>query len=250
MKVFCTAALGLAVGAGIALTATGVSAGGFDRDRGSIKDGPYRAVHKWTGCYAGLHAGWGRANTEGFFTNAAGVGNFAYDYDADGGLAGVHAGCDYQINPGFVIGVVGDYDWTNIDGSQTNISDRTGTFATTYIHSTDIDRMASLRARAGVVGMGALWYVTGGWAWVRDEHSIAFTPAFGGGPPFLTYKDTRNGWTLGAGVEGYLFPHVTGFVEYRFTRVDGDTVNAPAVNTIDHLGDTDIHTIRVGFSIR
>jgi outer membrane immunogenic protein len=238
MKVLRAEMLGLTIGAVLALSATAASATGFGE-----RDGPRRT---WTGCYIGAHAGWGWANTQGRFTNGAGVGNFPYDYDSDGGLAGLHVGCDVQISSALVIGVVGDYDWADISGSQTNIADTTGTFLTLYTHATDIDQMASVRARLGVVDVNALWYVTGGWAWAHTEHSISVA---GAAAPLLTYKDDRNGWTLGAGVEKYLSPHLTGFLEYRFTRIEGGTVG-PAANTIDRLSDTDVHALRFGFSFR
>jgi len=239
MQVLRAEMLGLTIGAVLVLAASGASATGL-----GDRDGPRRT---WTGCYAGAHAGWGWANTQGRFTDAVSAGNFPYDYDSDGGLAGLHAGCDYRISSFLVIGVVGDYDWADLSGSQANIADTTGTFLTLYTHAADMDQMASVRARLGVMDVNALWYVTGGWAWARTEHSLRIT---GAAAPFLSYKDDRNGWTLGAGVEKYLSPHLTGFVEYRFTRIEGGTTVAPAVNTIDHLSDTDVHSLRFGFSFR
>jgi outer membrane immunogenic protein len=244
MKNFRAIALSLTVGAGLALAATSASADGYKRR--SIKDAPSR--DKWTGCYIGLHGGYGWADTEGRASNFANTQNLNYDYSDSGGLAGGHIGCDYRIHSSFVLGVVGDYDWTRINGSQDNITDAVNFPGFFYTHSTDIDRMASLRARAGwVLPSHQLLYVTGGWAWAHTEHSLGFT---GAASPFLTYTDSRSGWTLGAGIEGYILPHVTAFVEYRFTQIDGGLVVAPAVNARDSLEDTNIHTLRVGFSFR
>ena len=45
-------------------------------------------------------------------------------HDADSWLGGVQAGCDYQFAGGFVIGIQGDYAWTDATGSNVRRSRR------------------------------------------------------------------------------------------------------------------------------
>ena len=38
------------------------------------------------------------------------------DHEVNGGLGGVHAGCDYQLAGGFVVGIQGDYSFAVVAG--------------------------------------------------------------------------------------------------------------------------------------
>lgn len=147
-----------------------------------------------------------------------------------------------------MLGFVGDLDWAGLQGNQDGLNDAVNFPASFYNHTTDINMMGSLRVRAGMVlPLNLLLYATGGYAFARTENSIGFS---GAASPFLTYDETRNGWTIGGGVEGYVLPNVTISLEYRFTQFEGGLVLAPAVNARDKLDDIDVHSIRVGFSIR
>src|ERR1700719_2277733 len=77
---------------------------------------PVIAVFTWTGCYIGGNAGgiWAHSDWSDTF-----VGDFGSNTPS-GALGGVQAGCNYQVG-GFVAGIQGDYDWTNINGSVPNI---------------------------------------------------------------------------------------------------------------------------------
>src|SRR5436190_5924488 len=68
---------------------------------------PVAAVYNWTGCYVGGNGGgfWARREWSGAF-------GFGEDHTASGGVAGVQAGCNYQIGQ-WVLGVQGDWDWVS-----------------------------------------------------------------------------------------------------------------------------------------
>ena len=131
-----------------------------------------------------------------------------------------------------MLGFVGDLDWAGLQGNQDGLNDAVNFPASFYNHTTDINMMGSLRVRAGMVlPLNLLLYATGGYAFARTENSIGFS---GAASPFLTYDETRNGWTIGGGVEGYVLPNVTISLEYRFTQFEGGLVLAPAVNARDN----------------
>ena len=91
---------------------------------------PYKApppvyLYSWTGCYIGGHLGglWARKewidndprNLFGTFGLSDGTHN------PSGFLGGLQGGCDYQFAGGFVIGIAGDYAWTNATASHASI---------------------------------------------------------------------------------------------------------------------------------
>src|SRR6266481_3013032 len=75
-------------------------------------------VFNWTGCFFGGNVGglsaykrWTNATPNDPLTGLEIGSN-----EADNWLGGLQAGCDYQFAGGFVIGIQGDYDWTDAKG--------------------------------------------------------------------------------------------------------------------------------------
>ena len=102
-------------------------------DRASAADMPVRApiykaapaavsIHNWTGFYIG--AGWGRGmwNQDFVLYELPGLGPASVETTGGGRgwLGTVTAGFDYQFNSNIVIGVFGDWDWSNIEGTWLN----------------------------------------------------------------------------------------------------------------------------------
>ncbi len=170
---------------------------------------PLIAAWAWTGCYAGGHGGWLRASKKDWTVRTPGgafFGELLGGHDADGWVAGVQAGCDYQFTGGFVIGLQGDYAWTNAEGSH----DSAREFGVAY-HS-KVSSLASVTGRIGYARDRFLVYVRGGAAWERDEYwatTIVIGTAY-------RARATQPGWTVGVGGE-YSFTNVlSGFVEYSY----------------------------------
>ena len=89
---------------------------------------PVVAVYSWTGCYVGAHVGglwarkdWSRGAGDTFFATTPAGASFG-SHDADSWLGGFQAGCDYQFAGGFVVGIQGDYAWTDAEGSNVNVA--------------------------------------------------------------------------------------------------------------------------------
>src|SRR5947207_124258 len=120
---------------------------------------PPPVYFSWTGCYFGGHIGGLWARKEWTVRDPAFPSRFGQSegsHDANGFLGGVQAGCDYQFAGGFVIGVAGDYAWTDASGSNASL-----VFPGAVNH-TKIDSLASVTGRLGYSWDRFLGYVKGG----------------------------------------------------------------------------------------
>jgi outer membrane immunogenic protein len=161
----------------------------------------------WTGCYLGANAGglWGDSDrwiprTPGGAFEGVSLGG----HSVDGFIGGVQGGCDYQTASGIVIGVAGDYGWTNADG--THLSAReTGVF-----YHSDVEALASITGRLGYAFGRALLYVEGGAAWELVDYRASTTMI---GTAYRA-SDDRPGWTIGGGGEYAFTDRLSAFVEY------------------------------------
>ena len=170
---------------------------------------PVVPVWSWTGCYVGGHAGGLWARQKDWIVRTPGGDFFGQSlggHDADGWVAGVQAGCDYQFAGGFVIGIQGDYAWTDAEGSH----DSAREFGVAY-HS-KVRSLATATGRFGYAWDRFLGYVKGGGAWERDDYwatTIVVGTAY-------TARETRPGWTIGVGGEYAFTNFLSGFVEYNY----------------------------------
>jgi outer membrane immunogenic protein len=111
--------------------------------------------------------------------------------------AGVTAGYNWQLGC-TVFGVEGDWSWTHAKAERVYVSS-TNTSEDVYV-SSRMKWFGTLRGRlGGVVAQNLLLYVTGGAAWARFDRNFAYT----GSTEVETFsdRDTRWGWTAGAGAE-------------------------------------------------
>ena len=195
----------LATGALIALVGPAIAA---DMRGPVYKAPPVVPAWSWTGCFAGGHAGslWTRQSWTNFTPGGDFFGAWLGGHQANSWLGGVQAGCDYQFSGGFVIGIQGDYAWTDAPGSH----DSTREIGVAY-HS-KANSLASVTGRVGYAWDRFLGYVRGGGAWQRNDYS-ASTIILG---TVYAGTETRSGWTVGVGGE-YAFTNVlSGFVEYSY----------------------------------
>src|SRR5713226_1392721 len=167
---------------------------------------PVVTYYNWTGCYIGGHVGglWARKD----WTLAPPDPAFALgSHDANSWLGGVQAGCDYQFNGGWVIGIQGDYAWTDANGSNIDaVVDLT-------TNSSRIRSLATVTGRVGYAWDRFLGYVKGGGAWERDDYTwfVTAAPAVAIGA-----SENRGGWTVGIGGEYAFTDWLTGFIEYDY----------------------------------
>jgi outer membrane immunogenic protein len=155
----------------------------------------------WTGCSVGGHIGglWARKEwSDPSFGQSLG------GHDAHGWLGGAQAGCDYQFAGGFVIGIQGDYAWTDAKGSNVNL---VVPFVTDH---TRIKSLGTVTGRIGYAWERFLGYVKGGGAWERDEYAITTATSVD------SAAETRGGWTIGVGGEYAFTNFLSGFAEYNY----------------------------------
>ncbi len=184
----------------------------------------------WTGFYAGAHSGYGWGQ------NRLADDNPAYFYEIEPG--GVIGGGQFGA---FVIGLEGDATVGAFD-KRIDPADAGGAFDEVSI---EVDYLASIRLRAGVVVDDTLIYATGGVgfaAWT-DRNFI-------GGSEFGDGADhDRTGWTAGLGVEHGVAERWTAKVEYLHYGFDDEVQPAAMFWYIgaDHF-ETSFDTVKVGLN--
>ena len=202
MKRSLAAALGaLALVASLPASAADLPARGMP-----YKAPVYAPAFSWTGCYVGGHVG-GIWADQDWTLRTDGANVPLGGHSADSWLGGVQAGCNYEFANRFVIGIQGDYVWSDAKGSHIDLSSA---------DITDNTRMKSLASVTGRIGYDwnrFLGYVKGGTAWVRDEHTGTLTAT---GALFDSARETRAGWTVGVGGEYAFTNNISAFVEYDY----------------------------------
>jgi outer membrane immunogenic protein len=205
------------------------------------------APFNWTGCYVGANAGWkgGRFRDEsasvpsttgtipgivGTFTAPA-DNIFLDPINANSAAAGGQIGCRWQMPQNWVLGVEGDFDWTDLHGTVVN---RTTGPGTTFVPGDFFDNRARWESSARVI-VGRSWdrllvYGTGGIAFSDVKMTGNFIQSIGvytngraGVYPASTGSDSQVlvGGTIGAGLAYALNKNWDIGGEYRYTRYQG-----------------------------
>lgn len=149
----------------------------------------------------------GRANGP---TPATGCEN-----DEDGIEYFARAGYDQQMG-NFVVGVMGEF-------GKAEVSDSVSAFSTTpanYVFTRELDWQASVRGRVGYTPGKVLFYVAGGPAYAKIDHSFSSTNAANSFD--VTGGDMAWGVTGGGGVEAKVTDNLTFGLEYMYSRFDDD----------------------------
>ena len=200
----------------------------------AYKAPPPAAVWSWTGFYIGLQGGGGWGTSEDSLTGfQESVGSFvtpvfpvtpagivSNNLATSGLFGGADAGLNWQTGP-LVLGVEGDINWSNIDGTG-NCSGLFGFLNVPVFQASCNTKMpwfATATARVGAAVDHALVYVKGGAAWAEFDHNIA-TGATTTGPgivgPTYALSDNRFGYTVGAGIEYALGSNWSAKLEYDY----------------------------------
>jgi outer membrane immunogenic protein len=186
----------------------------------------------WTGCYLGVQGGYSWANT-GYDLDIPPTPNSGIDFKLRGGVAGGHAGCNYQFNS-FVLGIEGDGEWNGLRGNDGGLGGTIDTITGKWD--------ASIRGRFGFAIDRVLFYGTAGAAWLNVDYSRPnFDP--------LVINNTLTGWTAGAGIEYAFAQNWTGRVEYRFARFGSEGFPF-TTGTQRTLRETETNTVRAGISYK
>jgi outer membrane immunogenic protein len=93
--------------------------------------------------------------------------------DTEGFLGGGQVGCDYQFDPRWVIGVEGQFSWTDISGSTSGARTPSPFTSISATFNAKTNWLASATARIGYA-LDPRWllYVKGGAAWEHDKYNV------------------------------------------------------------------------------
>lgn len=231
---------------------------------GSMKDDFVPPPPIWTGFYFGGHVGYGWGDTDALtiireldgsipmvppdFTQPGIARN---SYDVDGWLGGLQLGYNYQSGR-LVIGIEGDYSWSDVDGSF--VYDRV-----TGPHKRaggGIDWLATIRGRAGFTFDNVLVYGTAGVAFTKLKGYINNLYDLGEGTfpgDRGTASTTETGWVAGGGVEIAFTQNVTLRGEYLYFDFSDNsgTIKSPNwQHTVDADTEVKLHTLRLGLNYK
>jgi outer membrane immunogenic protein len=180
-------------------------------------------VYNWTGFYLGINGGGGFGSSS---WNSTGSRNIS------GGLVGGTVGYNYQFGQA-VVGVEGDIDWADINGSTTTTCPLGCNTSDTWL--------STVRGRIGYAAGHFMPYVTGG---------AAFGDIRASAPGFATATDTATGWTLGGGLEGAIAGNWTAKAEYLYVDLGsfncGLNCGAGATNNVSFHANV----LRAGLNYR
>ena len=214
------------------------------------------ALPSWTGFYVGINGG-AAAMSDPSMSYVDGAVNAIVPFTVSGsssvqGLGGFHLGYNYQMPNNWIVGIEGDWDWTNLkSGASTGLLCSGPPFrgqcggvrvlTDNAFLQTEVNWLASIRGRLGY-SWNNQWmlYATAGVAFTETDYTgnlnCTGIPATfcGGGAQAMRVKSTttRVGAVLGAGAE---FKPVENWVlgaEYLYYRFDGDDTASGGWTTV------------------
>ncbi len=187
-------------------------------------------LYAWTGFYIGGHIGGAfRNNNNGFNNGFGGFGNNDARF-----IGGGQIGADYQFSGNFVVGIEGNYSY--VDNNNNNAFLFPGG---SFNHN--LRGLASFTGRLGYTWGAGLIYFKGGYAYA-DTRNNGFGP--------FAFNNSRDGYTLGGGLEYMFAQNWSAKVEYQYYQFDNNRllVGAPLV-LVGNFRDEE-HTIKVGLNYR
>jgi outer membrane immunogenic protein len=211
-------------------------------------------VSDWTGFYVGGHAGYGwskfddidEGNLVGFFT-----GDSFTSPEPKGFVGGFHAGYNWQVSSMLVLGIEGDFSFSNMKKDQTlNVAGARDVLSpfidgVACFHcdlqdnlNVKIDSLASIRARLGfLVAPSFMLYGTGGAAWAETKVDVNGSATWTQSPDLIPARrgvqfanisasgdKTFSGWVIGGGGEYMLTRNILLRVEYLHYDLGSKTV--------------------------
>lgn len=185
----------------------------------------YAPIYNWTGFYLGGHLG-----------GAWGSNNNLFNSDNGRFIGGIQGGFDYQLSPNWVIGLEAQYSWANGDrrtfvnvlGDEINQRNR---------------GIGSVTGRVGYTWGPGLLYVKGGYAF-SDTSTRAVDVAGNA----LAVRESKDGWTVGAGLEYMFAPNWSAKVEYQY--YDFGNTNVVLSNPTTVGWKREEHTVKAGINYR
>ena len=173
------------------------------------------AAPPWAGAYVGIVAGGTFGNSNHFINQPTFAGPTTVDgYNVGGGLVGGTAGYNVQTGS-WLYGVEGDLSFVAAQGG---VNDALPVFNPASFAETREHWLGTGRGRLGwVTPDNVLLFATGGFAVAGVEASITRPPVA------IAQTNTRWGWTVGAGAEAMLAPHLSAKAEYLYVNLQSSS---------------------------
>jgi outer membrane immunogenic protein len=224
---------------------------------------PVVAPYNWTGAYIGLNAGYGWGSDPVQFTSTRLLPPQSVSANMNGVFGGGQIGYNWQNSSRFIFGLEADIQAIGQHASQTLPTITLGLipFAPGSITSANLAEklpwFGTARLRLGYEPADRwMLYVTGGLAYgeVDTTANAAFTtnvpgPAITTTATSAAARNTRTGWTIGAGSEWMISDSWSGKIEYLYMDLGKftDTFAGPGftMTTSSHLTD---NLLRVGLN--
>ena len=230
---------------------------------------PEPAVSTWTGFWVGAGVGYGFANHElggeAFIDNEdfllAGKADLS-GIGGEGWLGQIGGGYDFQLGDKFLVGIFGDYTFSDIKSSVSVDGfggiDGLGGGGLAANYKLTADSMWFVGGRAGMlVNPDTLIYGLFGYSQVNFEgkFNYDFCPPEGGCGDTYKYDWDQGGLTFGGGMETKITEAITGKIEYRYIDLDKENIFKSGELGPDNEGinlwtDTNIQTVTASISYR
>ena len=235
---------------------------GFAADLPVKAPPPLPPIYDWTGLYVGGNVGWGWGHNN---STELAPGNTAFPTgtaftteNLNGFLGGVQAGFNYQAPYHLVVGVEGEFAWTDLTGTATTISTTTTApfVGFTSTATSKFKDFALLTGRVGYALDNWLLYAKGGVALGQSSSSGVNTLANGTLFSTTTSSTDRSGWVVGAGVEWGFAPGWSAKIEYNHidfgsTNLTSFSVEPSGVVTTSLISSTErIDVVKGGVNYR
>jgi outer membrane immunogenic protein len=168
--------------------------GGADEGLPFINAPMLPSDHHWGGLYAGVNVGVGASNSYAESPVPPNAPSYrgVEDINGAGFAGGAQIGYNYMITPRYFVGIEGDFGYLGMRFSNNDWFDVQDDF------TQNTSWYGTARVRVGASNGPALFYFTGGAAWVHLEDGFGKTTV--ANPGDLAWR-TATGWTFGGGTE-------------------------------------------------
>jgi outer membrane immunogenic protein len=192
-------------------------------------------IYNWSGIYVGGNIGGGYSNSW-WSDPITGAGHD--NFNSWGFLGGAQVGANAQFNR-LVVGLEGDFDWTNITNN--------GTDSIGDALSTNVQWTSTVTGRIGAAFDRLLVYGKGGLALAEDQSSLTDL-----GANVATNSFLRTGWTAGAGIEYALDDNWSAKIEYDYLGFGSQTMSftTPVLGTVSSNAGLNVQEIKAGINFR
>jgi outer membrane immunogenic protein len=207
---------------------------------------PLEAEPLWTGFYAGLNVGGGFGSSRNAFT-IAGFGLPAFNTPLSGVVGGGQAGYNWQTGP-LVLGLEASFDGSGLTGGRTASCPPPLCPALTASYTQRLSWFGTLRPRIGYAFGNWLFYATGGGA--VGEVGTSATAASGSFAATDNRSHTREGWTVGGGVEVEIARGWSAKIEYLYLDLGSRTRTYLLDPPISDTGHFSANVITAGVNYR